>query len=62
MIVLRIETFAKKWTPCIMDTSLLFHHLQLISGALEHSVLCAWEVYALENTVFYIAVYGPYKP
>ena len=25
-------------------------------------VLRIWEIYALENAVFYIAVYGPYKP
>ena len=34
--------------------------LQLISVAFEHSVLCVWEIYALENAVFCIAVYGPY--
>ena len=28
----------------------------------EHSVLCVWEIYALENVVFYIVVYGLYKP
>ena len=28
----------------------------------EHSVLRVQEVYAWENAVFYIAVYGPYKP
>ena len=38
------------------------HVVQLISGALEHSVLHVREIYALENVVFYIAVYGPYKP
>ena len=36
--------------------------LQLISAAFELSVLCVWEIYALENAVFDIAVYGPYKP
>ena len=36
--------------------------LQLISVAFEHSVLRVWEIYALENVVFCIAVYGPYKP
>ena len=29
-------------------------HVQLISGAFEHSVLRVWEIYALENSVFYI--------
>ena len=28
----------------------------------EHSVFCAWEIYALENAVSCTAVYGPYKP
>ena len=32
------------------------------SGAFEHSVLHVQEIYALENVVLYIAVYGPYKP
>ena len=36
--------------------------IQLISAVFEHSVLCIWEIYALENEVFYIALYGPYKP
>ena len=27
----------------------------------HHSVLCEQEIYALENVVFYTAVYGPYK-
>ena len=27
----------------------------------EHSVLRVLEIYALENAVFYIVVYGPYK-
>ena len=35
--------------------------IQLISVAFEHSMLCIREIYALENVVFYIAVYGPYK-
>ena len=35
--------------------------LQLISGAFEHSVLRVREIYAWENAVFYIAVYGLYK-
>ena len=30
--------------------------------AFEHSVLHVWEIYALENAVLCIAVYGPYKP
>ena len=34
----------------------------VISVAFEHSVLRAWEIYALENVVFCIAIYGPYKP
>ena len=34
--------------------------LQLISAAFEH--LCVWEIYAWDNVVLYIAVYGPYKP
>ena len=34
----------------------------LISAAFEHSMLCVQEMYALENAVFYIAVYGSYKP
>ena len=36
--------------------------VQLISGVFEHSVLRVWEIYALENVLFYIAVYGFYKP
>ena len=32
--------------------------IQLIS---EHSVLHVREIYALDNVMFYIAVYGPYK-
>ena len=36
--------------------------IQLISAAFEHSVLCVQEIYALENVVLYIAVYGPYEP
>ena len=31
------------------------------TGAFEHSVLRIWEMYALENVVFYIAAYGAYK-
>ena len=34
---------------------------QLISVVFEHSVLCVQEIYALDNVVFCIAVYGPYK-
>ena len=30
--------------------------------AFEHSVLRVREINALEKVVFYIAVYGPYKP
>ena len=33
--------------------------LQLTSAAFEQR---GWEMYALENVVFYIEVYGPYKP
>ena len=36
--------------------------VQLISVAFEHSVLRVQEIYALENAVFCIAVYGLYKP
>ena len=39
--------------------------VQLISAALEHAFRVARtirEIYALENVVFYIAVYGSYKP
>ena len=36
--------------------------VQLILVAFEHSVLRVWEIYALENAVFCIAVYGLYKP
>ena len=32
--------------------------IKLISGAFEHSVLCVLEIYALENLVYYIAVYN----
>ena len=35
--------------------------VQLISGAFEHSVLRVQEIYALENVVFTIAIYGLYK-
>ena len=31
------------------------------TGVCTFRVLCM-EIYALENVVFYIAVYGPYKP
>ena len=34
----------------------------MISGAFEHFMLRVWEIYALENAVFYIAVYGSYNP
>ena len=34
---------------------------ELISAAFEHSVLRVWEIYVLENAVFYIAVYWEYK-
>ena len=33
-----------------------------IKGAFEQSLLHVWEIYPLENVVFYIAVYGLYKP
>ena len=33
-----------------------------VTGALEYSVLRVHKIYAWENTVFYIAVHGPYKP
>ena len=33
----------------------------LISGAFVHSMLHVKEIYALENAVFWIAVYGAYK-
>ena len=45
-----------------LQGNVIYYTLQLISGAFEHSVLHVWEIYALENAVFYIAVYGPYKP
>ena len=46
-------------STCVSTTCLV----QFISGAFEHSVLRVWEIYALENAVFfYIAVYGSYKP
>ena len=48
----------KSFGPLVQRTV----HVQLISVAFEPSVLCVWEIYALENAVFYIAVYGPYKP
>ena len=32
------------------------------SGVFEHSVLRVLEIYALENVMFNVAVYGPYKP
>ena len=38
------------------------HKPSVISGVFEYSVLHIWEIYALENAVFYIVVYGPYKP
>ena len=36
----------------------------LISAAFEHSIcmLRVWEIYAFGKWVFYIAVYGAYKP
>ena len=36
------------------------YSIELISGVFENSGLCA--IYALEDVVFYIAVYGLYKP
>ena len=33
----------------------------MISGPFEHSMLRVWKIYALENAVLYIAVYGLYK-
>ena len=45
------EKFSNSWyMVCVV---------QLISAAFEHSTLRA--VYALENAMFYIAVYGAYK-
>ena len=35
---------------------------RLLTVVIEHSVLSVWEIYALENVVFCIAVYGVYKP
>ena len=32
--------------------------IRLISGVFEHSMLRVWEIYALDNVVFYIAVYA----
>ena len=34
----------------------------LNSVVFEHCMLCVREIYALENVVFCIGVYGPYKP
>ena len=45
-----------------LTTTALFSTVLLISAAFEHSVLHVWEIYALENVVLYIAVYGLYKP
>ena len=42
--------------PCIRT------HVQLISAAFEHSMLRVWEIYALENAMVYITLYGLYKP
>ena len=39
----------------ILYSILTWNLVQLISGAFEHSVLRVWEIYALENVVFYIA-------
>ena len=36
--------------------------VQFISAVFEHSTWCVLEIYALENVVLYIAVYGLYKP
>ena len=36
--------------------------VQLMSAAFEHSMLHVPEICALENVVFYIVVYGAYKP
>ena len=46
----------------VTHEKILLCPLQLISAAFEHSMLRVWEIYALENSVFYIAVYGTYKP
>ena len=46
----------------VVFTSICSQKQRLVSGALEHSVLCVQEIYAWDNVVLYIAVYGPYKP
>ena len=40
----------------------LYAEFPLYRVAFKHSVLRVWEIYALENAVFCIAVYGAYKP
>ena len=37
-------------------------NILLVTAVFEYSVLRGQEIYALENVVFYIAVYGPNKP
>ena len=44
------------------EVAYMCHTYSLISAVSEHSVLRVWEIYGLENVVFNIAVYGPYKP
>ena len=44
------------------NIALLLPSVQLISGAFEHSMLRVQEIYALDNAVSNIAVYGLYKP
>ena len=41
--------------------TLLFTYVQFL-GAFEHSMVLVLEIYALDNVVFYIVVYGSYKP
>ena len=54
----RRPTLPNQWT----QSEVRKYGTQLISAVFEHSVLCVWEIYAWENVMFYIAVYGRYKP
>ena len=58
----RISPLPLPWFHIYVAHSNSFYYVQLISAAFEHSVLRVQEIYVLEKAVFYIAVYGPFKP
>ena len=53
LLLAKPRTDIANWTQLTL-------HSDTLSFALQ--ALGVWEIYALENAAFYIAVYGPYKP